>query len=111
MSPARDQTSSQAPAPPSRFRFWVMQRGRLGWIVGASLAVVSGALFCNEFLGTQLIRKSYDLPFWLRTHSPPNDIIVLQMDEDSYDELHQKEGTPWDRELHAVLLERLKAGG
>ena len=36
---------------------------------------------------------------------------VVYMDNPSHDELHQPENAPWDRSLHAKLVEQLTAQG
>ena|ERR1035441_3654370 len=82
-----------------------------GCIVGAGLSVLAGLLFCNNFLGQALINGSYDLPFSFGTPSPPTDIVIVDMDESSRRKLHQSWFRPWDRRLHAELLDHLRIDG
>jgi adenylate cyclase len=60
-------------------------------------------------LGKGLTNWSYDLPFLLRSWRgiADKDVVVIQLDENSYKELEQKPAT-FDRSLHARLLSRLK---
>lgn len=88
-----------------------MTQARLGSVVGAVLAVIAGALFCNDYLGQVLIRWSYDLPFSLRTPVAPTNVVIVRMDEPSHDELKLPYHQPWDRHVHARLLERLTREG
>lgn len=39
--------------------------------------------------------------------TPPKDIVVVRIDEESYEQLGVSELMPWPRELHSKLLERL----
>ena len=82
-----------------------------GCIVGAGLSVLAGLLFCNNFLGQGLINGSYDLPFSFDTPSPPTNIIIVDMDESSRRKLQQSWFRPWDRRLHAELLDHLRTNG
>ncbi|HVY68577.1 MAG TPA: adenylate/guanylate cyclase domain-containing protein [Verrucomicrobiae bacterium] len=64
-------------------------------------------------LGEGLVYKSYNLPFAPR---PTIDVshdraILIFMDEDSHDTLHQPKNAAWDRGLHADLLDRLRTDG
>src|SRR5438132_1480396 len=95
----------------TRARMWLLDHSHFGSVVGSILAMVAGALFCNDFLGERLIHSSYNLPLSFRNAPPPNDIIILYMDEPSHENLKQDWDKPWDRNLHAQLLNRLKAEG
>ena len=88
-----------------------VHRVSIGCLVGAGLSVLAGLIFCNNFLGQSLINGSYDLPFSFHTPSPPNDIVIVDMDEASRRKLDQSWFRPWDRRLHAELLKRLKDDG
>ena len=66
-------------------------------------------------------RLSFDLPFLVRSSLPvslhdrvvpvrrTDEVVLLYMDEDSAARLGQSVLRPWNREVHARLLERLKA--
>lgn len=50
----------------------------------------------------------YDLGQRLHTRSPPADLIIVAIDENSLSKLGR---WPWSRRLHAALIDRLKADG
>jgi adenylate cyclase len=52
---------------------------------------------------------SYDLPFNLHPLVRANEVVLVYMDDVSHKELGQAYDQPWDRSLHARLLDRLKA--
>lgn len=107
----------------------------LGSILGALAATAAGLLLLNPFwnfgLGRIFIRQSYDLFYrpansldWWRfnhletgnPHTPlsqamVDNVVLVYMDEESYDNLKQPYTGMWDRALHAKLLRRLKADG
>ena len=88
-----------------------LNQGWVGALVGTLLAVVPGcALLLFEFpLATKLQNLSYDLTFLARPTSRPDDVVVVYMDDASYQDLKQPYTAPWDRSLHARLLKRLTA--
>jgi adenylate cyclase len=92
-------------------RAWLVHHSRFGWIMGGVLGVLSGAVFCNPFFGQFLIQRSYDLPFAFRQPAVASDVVILYMDEESRKELNQAWGQVWDRNIHAQLLDRLRADG
>jgi adenylate cyclase len=92
-------------------RAWLLHQSRFGWIVGGILSALTGAVFCNPFFGHFLAHQSYDLPFAFREQSVPDDVVILYMDEESRTQLNQPWNQIWDRNLHAQLLDRLKADG
>jgi adenylate cyclase len=57
--------------------------------------------------GIDLIHYSYDLPFKPRPPISVDEAVIIYMDEESHKELNQPFNAPWDRSLHAKLLERL----
>jgi CHASE2 domain-containing sensor protein len=40
---------------------------------------------------------------------PSDKVEVILMDNEAYDRFNQERGQPWDRELHARLLDKLAA--
>jgi adenylate cyclase len=88
-----------------------LNQGWVGALVGMLLAVVPGcALRLFEFpLATKLQNLSYDLTFLARPMSQPDEVVVVYMDDASYQDLKQPYTAPWDRSLHARLLKRLTA--
>jgi adenylate cyclase len=94
-----------------RLRAWLLHQSRFGWIMGGTLGALAGAAFCNPFFGQFLIQKSYDLPFAFRQQFVPSDVVILYMDEESRTALNQPWNQIWDRNLHSMLLDRLRADG
>jgi CHASE2 domain-containing sensor protein len=77
--------------------------------VAAGLATFVGLVFLFYGVGQGLTHLSYDLPFAFRPDVKPDEAIIIYMDEDSHYALKQPFDHPWDRSIHAQLLDRLKA--
>lgn len=58
-----------------------------------------------------MARLSYDLPYALRNDLPASQAVIVYLDDISHTELKQTFGEPWDRNLHAQLIERLTKDG
>ncbi len=87
-----------------------MLRARPTWVAGAVcgiLVAVLGALLLSTF-GGALHFLSYDLLFCTRPDIRPREAVIVYMDQESHEALRQSESAPWDRNLHAKLLERLR---
>jgi adenylate cyclase len=84
-----------------------------GALFGALLAAVSGVVLLksNFQISTKLIHLSYNLPFLHRPIIRPDEVVMVYMDDDSHRELQQPYDRPWDRGIHAQLVERLTADG
>ncbi|MDA1276916.1 MAG: CHASE2 domain-containing protein [Verrucomicrobia bacterium] len=77
--------------------------------VGAVFAMVSGlALFFLDGIGGGLIRASFDFPFAFRSQSQPDEVVIVYLDVESHRDLDQPFNAPWDRSLHARLVEVLR---
>jgi adenylate cyclase len=81
-----------------------------GLIVGLIAAVV-GILLVYFSFGDALKFASYDLLFAMRPIIKPTEALIIYMDEASHTTLNQSFTEPWDRDLHAKLLDRLTAAG
>ncbi len=79
----------------------------LVFIAGALLVSFCGLLLGETFLGQSWANASYDYLFRFGTHPISNNVVLIMMDNDAYDQFHQNRGQPWDRGLHARLLNRL----
>ena len=79
--------------------------------IGAVLAVGVGLAFLLFKFGLGLVHLSYDLPFALKPIVQPQDVVMVYLDDDSHKELNQPYNAPWDRALHAQLIDRLTAEG
>jgi adenylate cyclase len=83
-----------------------------GGATGALLAVALGLslLLVHLRLGENLVHLSYDVPFRHRPLStPPQELVLVYLDDNSFSTLRQPYVGPWDRGLYARLVERLTA--
>ena len=66
-------------------------------------------------LGSIVRFRSYDSLFLMRErlkqHQPPQEACIVYLDEESHSRLKQPMNEPWDRRLHARLVDRLVAAG
>lgn len=76
-------------------------------VLGMVLAIASGILLWNSSLAASLMNCSYDGLFLFTTRTVTNKVTFIEMDNDSFEALHQKRGELWDRDLHAQLLDKL----
>jgi len=87
------------------------QKAASNWwpAMGAALAALCGLLLWGTRLGTAWENASYDYLFLFATSAVPetNKVVLILMDERAYKELNQKRGEPWNRALHAKLLNQL----
>jgi len=86
--------------------------------LGGALAVLCGLILWGTPIGDAWVNASYDYQFRFGSRAVSNHVVLIQMDNQSYGDLHQqrydpkKEGSqPWDRKLHAQLLQKLADGG
>ncbi len=78
-------------------------------LVSVTLTALLGILLLVTPAGNLFERLSYDLPFAFRSDIPVEEVILVQMDEESHKVLGQPGDAPWDRSLHARLIDRLTA--
>lgn len=84
---------------------------------GAALAVLVGLVLWGTPIGDWWQNASFDYQFRFSSRAVSNQVVLVQMDNQSYYDLHQdrpdspKGWRPWDRELHARLLTKLADGG
>jgi CHASE2 domain-containing sensor protein len=90
-----------------KFKTW--KEMRVSGAVSAGLATVLGLILLIYDSGQGLRWFSYDVPFILRPNLKPEGVAIVYMDEDSQSALHQELFGRWDRNLHAQLLDHLKA--
>jgi PAS domain S-box-containing protein len=89
----------------------------VGAVVGAFLVLMIGmlCLFSSTRLSKSLSESSYDWSFGLSSFMQPDvhddPVVIIYMDEDSYKDLDQPHNRPWDRALHAQIVDKLKADG
>lgn len=87
------------------------QSDRRAAALGAAFAILAGLMAAVLPAGQGLVQLSYDLPFLWRPDIPVDDVLLIYMDDPSHERLGQPWFQPWDRRIHAALIERLKAGG
>jgi adenylate cyclase len=58
-------------------------------------------------LGRSLRLAAYDIPFLMGSHSPPQEIVLVHIDEASHQELGQPLAQAWDRNLHTQMVAKL----
>jgi adenylate cyclase len=80
-------------------------------ILGAVLAAGLGWGLLNWGFGWALRAKSHEWLLVARGEQPATDAAIVYMDEVSFDKLKQPMNAPWDRTLHARLIDRLTAAG
>lgn len=90
------------------------RRGARWWVVLAVAFI--GALVhfiaVRTEMGEQFELSRADDWMALRgAQQTPDDVVIVAMDEDSYDELGLSPTAPWPRALHARLLEKLRSLG
>lgn len=79
--------------------------------VGAALAALCGWLLWTTPLGEPWVNASYDYLFRFGARAVTNRVTLILMDDEAFDQLHQTRGQPWDRALHAQLLDKLADDG
>ncbi|MCH7224979.1 CHASE2 domain-containing protein [Haloferula sp. A504] len=91
---------------------WNRRLKRLGatLLIGA-LASTMGVLLLDRGPGLGLQRLSYDLPFRFTESEPPDELVLVYLDEATYTDLDQPLSQPLDRRFHAELTKRLTAVG
>ena len=88
-----------------------LSKGLLAAFVGALLAAGIGLCLHLFRIGLALTYTSYDLLLVARGERHASEALIIYLDETSHDKLKQSPTAPWDRALHARLIERLTAAG
>ena len=78
--------------------------------VGAGLTVLCGVLLWGTPPGRFWVNASYDYLFRFGASSVSNQVVLIQMDNHSYEMFNQKRGS-WDRAIHTAFLNRLAKDG
>lgn len=80
-------------------------------VLGALAAVLFGLVLWGTPLGDGWVNASYDNLFRFGAPAVTNQVTLIEMDNAAFDQFHQARGQPWDRALHARLLNRLANDG
>lgn len=75
--------------------------------IGAALAVLCGLALWQMPLGERWVNASYDYLFRFGAREVNIPVVVILMDNEAYDRFGQVRGEPWNRAIHAELLNRL----
>jgi adenylate cyclase len=86
-------------------------RGIIAAAVAVILSAGLGLLLCEFKFGSGLARTSYDLLHVWRGNVPVSEAAIVYLDEISHRNLNQPLNIPWDRAIHARLVDRLSAAG
>src|ERR1700722_508468 len=79
--------------------------------MGAALAVFCGLMLWQMPFGKSWANASYDYLFRFGTRPVTNEVVLILMDNEAFSQFHQTRGQPWDRALHARLLNKLADDG
>jgi CHASE2 domain-containing sensor protein len=79
--------------------------------LGAAVAVLCGLMLWTMPLGEPWVNASYDYLFRFGARAVTNHVTLILMDNEAFAQFHQTRGQPWDRGLHARLLNRLADDG
>jgi CHASE2 domain-containing sensor protein len=89
----------------------VKQRRARHSLRGASLTALCGLLLWATPIGQPWVNASYDYSFRFGARAVTNKVALILMDNEAYDHFHQTRGQPWDRALHARMLNKLADDG
>lgn len=78
-------------------------------LLAGGAALLVGFLLAMSPLGTALDHLAYDLNFLFEAKTNPAEVVVIAIDEPSFQELNQT--WPWPRSMHARLVEALFDAG
>lgn len=79
--------------------------------LGAAAVILCGLMLWKTPPGEPWVNASYDYLFRFGAHALTNKVALILMDNEAFDQFHQTRGQPWDRELHARLLNKLADDG
>lgn len=100
---AAHDASQPLPAPARRHG---RTRAQAGWVLGAAVLVLGVHTATDLFDGLE--RRLYDAALSHSARAPSERIAVIAIDDRSIANIGR---WPWSREVHAELIDRLRAGG
>jgi len=87
------------------------QQRHLAAVVHALLIAALGLFLHSAPLGRGLINSSYNFLLYCRGKEAAPEATIVYLDEKSHEGLQQPLNAPWDRKIHAALIDRLTAAG
>jgi len=87
------------------------QKNVLKSAAGAVLAILCGLMLWKTPVGEPWVNASYDYLFRFGARAVTNQVTLILMDNEAFSQFHQTRGQPWDRGLHAQLLNKLADDG
>jgi adenylate cyclase len=78
-------------------------------LAGALLAAAIGWALHEGAAGSGLVNLSYDLLTIVKAQRVPTNVVLVLMNEASHEKLGQRLNAPWNRALHAQLVDKLTA--
>jgi adenylate cyclase len=88
-----------------------LSKGWVAGLAGAFLAAGVGWALHEFTFGSGLVNLSYDLLTVAKPTVIPTEVVLVVMDEESHEKLGQPLNAPWDRALHAQLIDKLTTAG
>ncbi len=85
-----------------------------GWISRILCGITAAALgwfLLTRTAGDGLTRFSFDYPQLMRDAPPPDEAVMVKLDDVSHQVLNQPHDAPWPREIHAELIRTLTDAG
>jgi CHASE2 domain-containing sensor protein len=79
--------------------------------LGAAATALCGLILWKTPSGEPWVNASYDYLFRFGAHALTNKVALVLMDNQAFDQFHQTRGQPWNRALHAQLLNKLADDG
>ena len=89
----------------------IRQREFLKSALGAALVIFCGLMLWQTPSGEPWVNASYDYLFRFGARAVTNRVALILMDNAAFAQFHQQRGQPWDRGLHAQLLDKLADDG
>jgi adenylate cyclase len=88
-----------------------LSKGWVAGLAGAVLAATAGYALHEFTFGSGLTNLSYDLLTIVKAQRVPTNVVLVLMNEASHEKLGQRLNAPWNRALHAQLVDKLSAAG
>jgi CHASE2 domain-containing sensor protein len=79
--------------------------------LGAAMVILCGLMLWKTPPGEPSVNASYDYLFRFGARAVTNKVALILMDNEAFAQFHQTREQPWDRVLHAKLLDKLADDG